>query len=112
MNSEIASANEQQIPQKTEGHTEQGGKGQNLGYMELDPALTLAGSEMNNSRPCERAAVVYDICPAARTIELQQSRRQDSLRISASDQDWSQAGVEPHIGACSDATGQCSPSVN
>jgi hypothetical protein len=55
---------------------------------------------MKRSNLCERWAIVYETCPAAIIIELQQSRRQDSLRISASDHSSFQAAVDPHIGAC------------
>lgn len=61
---------------------------------------------MNKSSPCALCAVVYEICPAARIIELQHRRLHDSLRISASDQWSSHAGVEIHIGACSFVDGQ------
>ena len=49
---------------------------------------------------------MYDTWPAAKIEELQQSRRQDSLRISPSLQPSFQAGVAPHKGACSRDTGQ------
>lgn len=72
-----------------------------------DDQRTLEGSAMKRSSPSERVDIVYEIWPAAIIIELQHRRRQDSLRISASDQFSFQAGVGPHIGASSFADGQC-----